>query len=251
MTDKSNYINCPVCGEANSADAVYCSSCGAKISDKVPAKNELTKDNKGPKTQTRKQKGKILAQSKIAAILLTLIVCGFSILHFSGALNGLPEVNKAAAGSKTNLMTNPGGNPHGSTDMDLVNRIKAMEETYSKNPDDYELLIELAHLLNDSGMNSDAIEKYKVYLEKFPDAANVWVDMGVCYYELKDSKNALSAMKKALAIVPKHQIAHFNLGIVNLSIGKNVMARDWWQKAVEIDPNSNIGKKAKELLTQH
>ncbi len=72
--------------------------------------------------------------------------------------------------------------------------------------------------------------------------------MGVCYFELKRYDKSIEVIKSALEINPKHQIANFNLGIVNFANNNIMEARKWWSNAVEIDPNSNIGKKAEELL---
>ena len=40
-------------------------------------------------------------------------------------------------------------------------------------------------------------------------------------------------------------------GIVNLTAGNLSRAKEWFKKAMELDPNSDAGKKAQELLTSH
>ena len=119
---------------------------------------------------------------------------------------------------------------------------------FEKYPNDYETLEKLAHLLNDSGFFNKAIEKYKLYLQKFPDNADMRVDMGVCYFEMKQFDMAISQMKEALKYQPTHQIAHLNIGVVNYSAGNIDEAMNWWRKAVELDPDSPYGKRAKELI---
>ncbi len=113
------------------------------------------------------------------------------------------------------------------------------------------LLLQLAHAQNDAGFYDKAISNYQKYLKSNPSDADARVDMGVCYFSLKDYKNAISAMKEALKYKPKHQIAHLNLGIVNLAAGNVEESKKWLQKAVDIDPNSDVGKKAKEILQSH
>ena len=68
---------------------------------------------------------------------------------------------------------------------------------------------------------------------------------------MKNYEKSIDVIKSALKVNPKHQIAHFNLGIVNLANGNMAEAEQWWQKARDIDPNTNIGKKAEELLKSH
>jgi tetratricopeptide (TPR) repeat protein len=77
------------------------------------------------------------------------------------------------------------------------------------------------------------------------------VDRGVCYYELHKFDDAINSMEKALIFQPNHQIAQLNLGIVNMAAGNNDKAREWWNKAIQTDPATEVGKKAKELLKSH
>ena len=58
-------------------------------------------------------------------------------------------------------------------------------------------------------------------------------------------------MKEALKYNPHHQIAHLNLGIVNLALGNLKESRKWLEEAVKIDPSSEAGKRAEEILKSH
>jgi tetratricopeptide (TPR) repeat protein len=75
--------------------------------------------------------------------------------------------------------------------------------------------------------------------------------MGVCYYELRNFDEAIKSMKEALKYNPQHQIAHLNLGIVNMTAGNHDEAIKWLNKAVDIDPNTPIAKRAQELINSH
>ena len=48
-----------------------------------------------------------------------------------------------------------------------------------------------------------------------------------------------------------HQMAMFNLGVILLSDNKTEESKRWLQKAIDIDPNSPAGERAKEILHQH
>ena len=56
--------------------------------------------------------------------------------------------------------------------------------------------------------------------------------MGVCYFNLQDYANAIAEMETALKYIPNHQIAHLNLGVVNLSAGNLEKSKEWLKKAV-------------------
>jgi hypothetical protein len=58
-------------------------------------------------------------------------------------------------------------------------------------------------------------------------------------------------MTKALEHSPNHQIGHLNLGIVNLAAGNVEKSKEWLQKAVALGPETEVGKRAQELLTSH
>ncbi len=75
--------------------------------------------------------------------------------------------------------------------------------------------------------------------------------MGVCYFEMGDYDEAIKLMEKSLEYVPNHQIAHLNLGVVNMNAGNMAVAKKWLQKAYDINPNNEVGKRAQELIKSH
>jgi tetratricopeptide (TPR) repeat protein len=111
--------------------------------------------------------------------------------------------------------------------------------------------LHLAHLQQDSKLFEKAIGNYKKYLEKNPKNADALVDMGICFYNLGDYKSAINEMENALKYQPKHQIACLNLGIVNLAAQNIAESKEWFKKTIELNPNSEAGKRAQELLTSH
>lgn len=145
----------------------------------------------------------------------------------------------------------PNDDVHKGVDLTKLQEINKLREEVTNNPANHESILHLAHLLNDSGFKEEAIKWYRQYLVDHPDQADVWVDMGVCYFDLNDFDNAISSMKKGIELNPKHQIAHFNLGIVNYTKGDLNTAIDWWKKAIEIDPSSDIAGRARELINNN
>ena len=71
------------------------------------------------------------------------------------------------------------------------------------------------------------------------------------YYNLGDYATAINEMETAIKYEPKHQIAHLNLGIVNLTAQNLQESKEWFRKAVELNPESEAGKRAQELLNSH
>lgn len=267
---------CNACGEENEVDAKFCGSCGANLVgskteirhtqkaspkpvEKVSATIKESKDvSYNRKKQNHKNKHHKLEQAnsqvlpknssefatkKIAFVFAGILLFALVILYFAGVFDepkvtaeNFPATNQA---------------PSSGIDLASIDRINQLDAQLKSEPNNFDLVLQLAHLKNDSGFKQDAIELYKKYLTKFPNNADVLVDMGVCYFDLQKYDDAIPLMEKAITVNPRHQIAHMNLGIVNLAKGNVEKSKEWLQKAVNLDPNSEIGKKAKELLTSH
>jgi tetratricopeptide (TPR) repeat protein len=63
-----------------------------------------------------------------------------------------------------------------------------------------------------------------------------------------DAATAQSAINKALSMAPTDASILFEAGHVAHFTGDDVGARDYWQRALERDPNGPIGKAAREAL---
>lgn len=187
------------------------------------------------------KKSKSISNGQLAVTIIILAVIAAFILISSGIFNS-PEVGAQQKVNNVQNSTEP------SVDLNVINEINNLEEVVKNNPNDHQSLIKLGHLLNDNGFYERAIQKYEKYLSMHPNEADVIVDMGVCYFELRKYDKSIEVIKRALKINPKHQIANFNLGIVYFAKQNNEEAKSYWAKARDIDPTSNIGKKAEELI---
>ena len=255
---ETEIIICDNCGTENPVGSRTCEGCGIrlkssekKVVKKEPAKSVKEKKHSHPKKAKEKtsvknkvegQQVKEIDSKKILVIAAIVIFGGFIILLAAGIFDRPPT---------TNVNSNVTQGQGSGVDLNSLQRINELEEKVKNNPDDKTSLLELAHLRNDSGFYEKAIEDYEKYLKMVPNDADVRVDMGVCYYNLRNFDAAIKSMTEALKYKPSHQIAHLNLGIVNLAAGNVEKSKEWLRKAVQIDPNSDAGKRAQELLSSH
>ena len=231
---------CNQCGSKLEAHHKFCTECGAKISNNKNSKSvSVTKQN------ISDADGKTLNPIIIYGILAGGIAAIVIILLSSGMLSSSSRVVNSVNQNEQQSETNSGVN------LNSLQTINELEEKVKQNPEDQQSLLELAHLKNDSGLFEAAIQNYKTYLEKNPADADARVDMGVCYFNLRDYPNAIKEMETALKYVPNHQIAHLNLGVVNLSAGNLAKSKEWLQKAYDLNPTNEIGQKAEQLLKNH
>lgn len=254
-------LRCPVCGTENQKDAEVCEECGAPISSEESKRSTETESggqsstsdksqkdstkkkktgNKNIKQQTAKEKPNEISTVKIVYTTLVLVIVGGIILYSSGIFDqpDTPVVNQQQQFDDF----------HRGADMSKLQEINNLRNQVESNPDDHQAMLHLAHMLNDSGFKEESIKWYKEYLKDHPDAADVWVDMGVCYFDMDDFETAITSMKKGIELNPQHQIAHFNLGIVNYTKGDIQKAKEWWNKAIDLNPSSDIAARAKELI---
>ena len=175
-------------------------------------------------------------------VVVAVIAAGVLVMeYFSGSstvpqsVAPQPQMQSGAAGA----------------DMSALPHIQELEAQVNADPNNLVLRRELGNHLMDNRFYDRAVGVYKAVLEREPTDANVRVDMGICYKELGDLQNAETEMLTALQHDPKHLHGHFNLGIVKLVQGDVKAASEWFRKTAELDPKSDLGQRARQLLEQH
>ncbi len=128
---------------------------------------------------------------------------------------------------------------------------KEIENKIAASPDSIELVLQYAHLLQDTGIFEKAIEQYKKYLVKVPKNEEAIIDMGVCYFNLENIVKADSLVRAALKINPNNPTGNFNMGVITLNQGKKEESRAWFEKVIAVAPNSDQAEVAKEILQSH
>lgn len=231
---------CNECGFKFDGEFKFCPECGTKV---ISAKNN--KSNKSVKSTVSSDQEKKLDPKVLYGILVGGIAVIAIILLTSGLLDSTPVSNIPVNQNQQQTGMSSGVN------LNNMQAINDLEAKIKQNPEDYTSLLQLAHLKNDSGLFEAAIQNYKTYLEKNPKDADARVDMGVCYFNLKDFTNAIKEMETAVKYVPNHQIAHLNLGVVNLSSGNLEKSKEWLKKAYDLNPTNEVGIKAQQLLSNH
>ena len=247
--ESSEIKRCRNCGEENPIENETCFSCGVHLNNNKKAsgvkENRVRNSTSGNTAVNKSDKvleEKTLDSKKILIISAAIIAVFIFALVATGAFDsGISE-----SVNIVNEQTSTVG-----VDLANLEEINQLEEKLKANPEDIESTLHLSHLLQDAGFYDKAIASYKKYLEKNPKNADARVDMAICYYNLNDYTNAINEMETAIKYQPSHQLAHLNLGIVNLAAQNVDASKAWFRKAVELDPNSEAGKRAQELLNSH
>lgn len=132
--------------------------------------------------------------------------------------------------------------------IDLA-RVRTLESAATSAPRDAAPRIELGNLYFDAEQYPEAVRWYEQAIQLDPKNVNVSTDLGVAYYYTNQPDRALAQLDKSLAIDPSHAKTLLNLGIVR-AFGKQDLkgASEAWQKVVELSPNSEEGRAAKQAL---
>ncbi len=266
----STTVACAACGHMNSRINSYCESCGAKLASAPPARHEADSDDE--KKNTRSVPRSVSSQKSnssppfkfeiwhyaLGAILLG--VAGYFIYDEVDRNSRLAPPN--AQSSPLNFPSQQAPSP---PSKDILDAIARLEVTVKTNPNDSGAKLLLANALHDGAIHDGslfprAIKAYQTYLKEKPGDPNARVDLGICYFELGkiDSvksaglfSQAINEMETTLKNNPTHQAGAFNLGIVYLYSGNMLQSNKWLQKAVDLNPESDLGKRAKTILEQH
>lgn len=257
-------VICDICGHRNEHSDPFCEACGSKLPGRRAKQTEPSgsrKKSAAPPTHKKspKQASSFKLESwhyVLGAVVMALI--GFFLYS---------EATREHA-SVTPLQQPPMQFPAEQTtppSQEVLDAITRLEKTIKDNPADDGARLLLANALHDAGTHDGsyyprAITAYKEYLKAKPGDPNARVDLGICYFELGkiDSVHAgelfalaIDEMESSMKANPRHQPGAFNLGIVYLYSGDIAQSNKWMQTALNINPESDLGKRAKTIVEQH
>jgi tetratricopeptide (TPR) repeat protein len=139
--------------------------------------------------------------------------------------------------------------------------LKPLEDAVRDHPADAAAQLRLANAFNDNQRLPQAIEAYRKYLAMRPKDPDARTDFAICFFKQAQSDSlhreallleAAREMEEAFNSAPgPHQPSAFNLGIVYLHLNDLDRSNTWFRKAMEINPESDLGKRAQNMITQH
>ena len=98
-----------------------------------------------------------------------------------------------------------------------------------------------ANALYDKGKYLEAVDAYKAFLVKFPDAYFIWRNVGNSYFQLEKYDDAEAAYKQILVKTPDDAEAIIGVGNCYANRGDNEKALEWYGKvALDKISDSNL-----------
>lgn len=82
-----------------------------------------------------------------------------------------------------------------------------------------------------------ALVKYRVAAVLIPNSAQLWNNIGMCFFGKQRYVAAISCLKKALYLDPFEWIISYNLGLVHLNTQQYASAYNYFTASLNINPN--------------
>lgn len=173
------------------------------------------------------------AKATLAAVTLAVLVGG--ALWFGLNRKSIPEVHTQAG------PVAPASPAHEKA---------SLEDQLRKKPGHAPVLLRLAQIATEQGQHAEARGRLEELLKVEPDHLEARLELGRACYELDDLPCAIAETEKILVKDPNHVDALYNLGAIYANSGDIAKARLHWQRAVQVAPDSESGKKAAAGLKQ-
>lgn len=131
-------------------------------------------------------------------------------------------------------------------DEKRVTELKSQAEREARNA---EVRVQLGNLYFDGERFDEAARWYLAALEINPKDVNASTDLGITYYYTNQPDRALEQFERSLALDPSHSKTLLNVGVVR-AWGKQDLegAAKAWQRVIEVAPNSEEARRAKQGL---
>jgi tetratricopeptide (TPR) repeat protein len=96
----------------------------------------------------------------------------------------------------------------------------------------------IAMSLSNLGRAEEAVTKLRTMAERWPDASEVFTELGVAYIRLGNYPEALKAEEQSLKLSPYSTAAWNNLGGILTNLERCAEAKNAYRKALEIEPEN-------------
>jgi tetratricopeptide (TPR) repeat protein len=140
--------------------------------------------------------------------------------------------------------------------LKIQNFTKALdfyEIAHKLKPENYDTIVKIGNTYFDSTQFETAETWYAKALAIKPDDAGVRTDYGITFVERPnpDLARAIKEFQTSLQTAPKNEPTLYNLGVAYVKTGDTEQAKNIGQKLDEVNPQSPLTKRFREMLQQN
>ena len=160
--------------------------------------------------------------------------------------NGSQDEGTAGGGSNYASKTRDAGQP-----IDHTETLGKFEAALKENPNDWQALTALADAYFGLRRFDEAIDYYSKAIDANSEDIDSYNDLALSLHYVGKSSDGLKYVEEGLAKNPYYQRIWLTKGfILAYGTGDLESARNSWEKAKGLDPESQIGKAADDFLVQ-
>jgi cytochrome c-type biogenesis protein CcmH/NrfG len=133
-------------------------------------------------------------------------------------------------------------------DKEILAKIDSLKKIVDQNPKDTIALNHLGFFLLQAHKFDEAEKYFENLLKLSPERVDVMNVLAEMNFNLQKFDKSENYLKKILSLEKNNEVAMYNLGVVYVMQGKKDDARKTWSEIVKRNPDSDLGKMAKESL---
>ncbi|KAL0486219.1 Bardet-Biedl syndrome 4 protein [Acrasis kona] len=92
-------------------------------------------------------------------------------------------------------------------------------------------------IIQDHSENDVALSKYRIAAVHTPNSAQLWNNIGMCFFGKVNYVAAIACLKRALYLAPFEWIIAYNLGLVHLNTGQYASAFHYFSASINLKPD--------------
>ena len=127
-------------------------------------------------------------------------------------------------------------------------KLSELEQTVNENPNDTIALRNYADYLAASHKMNEAVPYYQKILQINTERSDIRFSLAIIYFNRQDFDKCREENEKVLSYDSKNQMALYNLGAIAATQGFKDKAREYWNKVIMINPETETGKLSKQSL---
>lgn len=112
-----------------------------------------------------------------------------------------------------------------------------LNNSLSVDPRDEKTILAAGSIIQDHNDMDGALIKYRVAAVKTPNSAQLWNNVGMCFFGKRKYIASIACLKRALYLDPFEWIIAYNLGLVHLTTGQCASAFHFFSSSINLKPD--------------
>ncbi len=237
---------CPACGTQLKPNAKFCSNCGEAIGAEPVVLAAVRADDALFIPGAQHKRSPLLI---LLPLLGSVSLIGILFLLFynpsnpkPGNANGMPNPAQAAAPQ----------NEDDQFDMaqmaPVFRQIDSLKNAVATNPKDVGALAHLGALFDMAGKYEQAAGYYRDLLAVEPENVEARMNYAGALFNNNEREKALAELHSVLEYRSNYDYAMYNLGVIYAAQHEHDKAKEWWEKVIALNANSDLAARARQSL---